>query len=129
MEAIVSRSLRALLVEDEFMIALLLESYMKDCGVSEVVVVPTLARGLAAAREGDFDLAILDVNLNGESSFPIAQVLSERRIPFSFSTGYGPEGVARQFPDRPVLTKPYSPAVLKVVLRQLLDDPPADPQV
>lgn len=120
---------RALLVEDEFMIALLLEGYMLDCGVEETVLEPTLARGLEAARTGDFDLAVLDVNLNGESSFPIAQVLSERNIPFTFSTGYGPEGVVRHFPDRPVLTKPFSVSALREVVHRLLNGAPGDGRV
>ena len=115
------RSPRALLVEDEFMIALLLEGYMHDCGISETVLEATLSRGLEAARTGEFDLAVLDVNLNGESSFPIAEVLNERGIPFTFSTGYGPEGVVRKFPDRPVLTKPFSMPALQAVVNQLLD--------
>lgn len=112
---------QALLVEDEFMIGMLLESYAEAIGIQIAAVVSTLSEGLEAARSQDFDLAILDVNLNGEASFPIADVLAERGVPFVFSTGYG-EAVCNRFPNRPVLRKPYHRCAFQKAMTALVGE-------
>lgn len=101
-------SLRALLVEDEFVIALVAEAYLHDLGIEEVVVVGSLSDGLAWATSGRSALALLDVNLNGEMSFPIAAVPRERGVPLTFRTGYGAGGIEEAFADCSVLTEPYA---------------------
>ncbi|WP_202900461.1 hypothetical protein [Parvularcula oceani] len=111
-----STRLHALLVEDEFMVAMLVEGYLHDLGVERVTRSATLQDGLAQARRGDFDFAILDVRLNQDLSFPIAEVLRERGIPLTFQTGYGGEGIESRFADCPVLTKPYTLEKLREIL-------------
>lgn len=115
--------LRALLVEDEPLIAMLFESYVEELGVAWIVRAASLAAGLEAARTGDFDFALLDVNLNGKRSYPIADLLAGRRIPFIFLTGYGQQGLDDRFAGRPVLTKPFSARSLRRVVSRLVDLP------
>lgn len=98
---------RVLLVEDEGVIALLIESMLTDLGHQVVGPVPRLAKALEVAQSETFDLAILDVNLNGSPSFPIAHRLRERGIPFVFATGYGSPGLPGEFSDIAVLQKPF----------------------
>lgn len=102
------------------MIALLLEGYLRELGVSEVVSAGSLDEGLKAASVEEVDFAVLDVNLNGEMSFPVADTLAERGIPFVFSTGYGRQGIEERFANCPVLTKPYSVAALRRVVQSLV---------
>lgn len=110
----------ALLVEDEALIAMLVEDYLRQLGVREIGVAHTLAEGLAMAREGEYDFAVLDININGEMSFPIADVLHQRAIPFVFATGYGPRALDDRFRDCPTLTKPYAEQSLQKVVEGLL---------
>lgn len=89
--------LRVLVVEDELLISMMIEDILmeQDC----VVVGPftSVAEALAAARNADFDLALLDVNLRGEKVYPVADVLDGRSIPFLLLSGYGSDAVP---PDR-----------------------------
>lgn len=111
---------RALLVEDESLIAMLLEDQLRALGVTEVTLAPTLQAGLEKASAGEFDFAVLDVNLNGERSDAIAAVLVERGVPFAFSTGYGRAGVAERFASYPVATKPTQFEELRRIVDGLL---------
>lgn len=112
--------LRALLVEDEFMIAMLLESHFTAMGVQEVVLAMTLEEGVAAAGSEDLDFAVLDVNLDGEQSFAIAEELERRGIPFTFSTGYAREEMADRFAGRPMLPKPCCDQALRRAVGQMV---------
>lgn len=60
------------------------------------------------AEKEDLDLAILDVNLDGRMSFPVAEILARRGVPFLFATGYGSAGIEPPYRDRPVIRKPFS---------------------
>lgn len=112
--------LRALLVEDESMVALLLESMLEDLGV-EVQVAMRLPEGLRLAQDGAFDFAVLDVNLGGsQRSDPIAEVLRARRLPFVFCTGYGERGLSPSFRGTPTLQKPFEVADLRKIVSRLL---------
>lgn len=75
------RCARVLVIEDEALVGMLLEDMLQDIGCGAIELVPRFAEGLEAAEHGDFDLAILDVNLDGVSSFPIAERLLARNIP------------------------------------------------
>jgi CheY-like chemotaxis protein len=97
--------LRVLLVDDENLVALLLEDTLAELGHSVVGPVARLATALEMARHEAIDVAILDVNINGEMSYPIADVLAARGIPFIFSTGYG--RLPPEYRDRPALRKPF----------------------
>lgn len=97
--------LRVLIVEDEALVAMLLEDILLDLG-HEAQVFSRLDQACDAAKAGDFDMAILDVNIAGESSTPVARILTERRIPFAFATGYA-QGPGGDFANAPILAKPY----------------------
>jgi hypothetical protein len=78
-----------------------------------------------AAVQGDFDCAILDLNLGGDSVYPVAQALAERHIPFAFVTGYGRESIDNQFDGVPILQKPITRESLESCLHDLLELDPS----
>jgi CheY-like chemotaxis protein len=100
--------LRALVVEDEGSVALLIESMLEELGCEVAASVSTLAKGLSAAAAEEFDFAVLDVNLDGQPVFPVAEALQRRGLPFVFSTGYGRIGVPETFKECEVLSKPFT---------------------
>jgi CheY-like chemotaxis protein len=108
-------ALRILVVEDEMTIAFMIEDMLLDLGHEVVKVAMRLPEALNAANL-DFDLALLDVNLDGHLSFGVAEILTQRRIPFAFATGYGSAGLQQPFDSRPVLMKPFLRADLQRVL-------------
>lgn len=103
-----NRRQRVLVVEDEILIAMMLEDTLEGLGYAIVGPAHRFADGLAAAESEDIDLAVLDLNLDGQRSLPIADKLAERGIPFIFATGYGEAGLQGLHPDAPVLRKPFS---------------------
>ena len=107
-----------LLVEDEIMVSMLLEDRLEHAGY-RVLAAATVEAGLKLAREGLIDVAVLDVNLNGESSFPVAEVLRKRGIGFTFASGYGVEGLPPEYRGEAVLQKPYDTKTLLGVLTSL----------
>jgi CheY-like chemotaxis protein len=108
--------LNILIVEDEALIAMMAEDMIDGIGHRVVAICSTVADALAAVDAGGFDCALLDVNLNGDSSMPIADALTTRGALFAFTTGYGAEGVDAGHRDRPVLAKPYALAELEELL-------------
>ena len=112
---------RVLVVEDEMLIGMLLEDMLADMGHDVVAVVPRVNEALAAVQHEAFDVAILDVHLNGQSAFPVAEALIERGIPFVFATGYGERGLPEPYRDRPALKKPFQLDGLKQMLETALD--------
>ena len=99
--------LRVLLVEDEIMVALLLEEMLAELGHTVVGPVARLERALEMTQREPFDVAILDVNINGGEVYPVAEALAARDIPFAFVTGYGGKGLRTSYCDRPTLQKPF----------------------
>lgn len=110
---------RILAVEDEALIAVMLEDMLSDMGVVTVGPAGTVTSALALARSETFDAAILDVNLRGERIDPVAAILAERSIPFVFVTGYGEVKIDGQ-PHAPVIDKPYTQEKLARALFQIL---------
>ena len=102
------RKHRILVVEDEAMISMLLEDMVLDCGGEIVGPVARFDDALELARKAEFGVAVLDLNLNGTLSYPIADVIRERGIPVIFATGYGANGLLDRFRDCPTLQKPFS---------------------
>ena len=109
---------RLLLVEDEALIALMLEDMVEGLGCAVTAVAPRVALGLSMAESGDFDLAILDVNVAGENVEPIAERLASKGVPFVFATGYGEAGVPLRFRDRPVVAKPFRSDQLEAAIHK-----------
>ena len=120
--------LRVLVVEDEGGVALLIESMLEELGCNVTASVATLAKALNMARAETFDFAVLDVNLDGELVFPVAEILKARKLPFVFSTGYGRVGVPETFKDCEVLNKPFTIEDFKTKLLAMLGGsrPPGD---
>jgi DNA-binding response OmpR family regulator len=108
-----------LLVEDEPMIAFALEDMVIDLGYEVVGPAFRLSEALALAAEARFDAAILDVNLNDEPSYPVADLLVTRGIPFLFATGYAEGGLGWKG-SAPIIAKPYSRGQLSRALKSLL---------
>jgi len=111
---------RILIIEDETMIAMMVEDFLTDLGWNVVGLVGTLDRAMAMARDADIEAAVLDLNLDGQDSFAAAEILSGRGIPFVFATGYGLDGVADRFRDVPTVTKPFHRDELDHALRQAM---------
>jgi CheY-like chemotaxis protein len=102
------RGCRTLIVEDEFAVLIMLEDTLAELGCNVVATASSLADALALAADVIVDVAILDVNLSrGEKVYPVAQLLTERRIPIVFSTGYGAAGLEEKWRRFPTLQKPY----------------------
>ena len=100
--------LRILLVEDEVMIALLLEKTLQSLGITVLGPVGHLGNALEMAQSEEFDGAILDVTIRGGSVFPVAELLMTRRIPFALATGHAAEYLPAHLRDQRLLRKPYS---------------------
>lgn len=98
------------------LVAMNIEDMLLDLGHEVAGLAGRLDSALSLAREAEFDLAMLDVNLAGETSFPVAALLAERRIPFLFATGYGIKGIEERYRDRPVLQKPFRACDLEAAL-------------
>lgn len=108
---------RVLIVEDEMLIALMLQDMLADVGLVTAGVANSLSVGLDLARSADAHLAILDINLNGEEAYPIADVLRGRGIPFIFSTGYGTGNTEADVYAVPQLVKPYQQDMLRAAIK------------
>lgn len=111
---------RLLVVEDEYLIRMLLEDMLDDLGYRVAAAVGTLAEAREAAASGDFQAAILDVNVDGEQIFPVADILVNRGLPFVFVTGYGEGSLPDGYRGRPALQKPFQAERLKATLEGLL---------
>jgi CheY-like chemotaxis protein len=98
---------RILLVEDEMLVAMLLEDMLSEAGHAIVGPMARIDQAVEAARKEVIDLAILDVNVGGEEVYPVAEALATREIPFAFATGYGAHGLREPWQDRPTLQKPF----------------------
>jgi CheY-like chemotaxis protein len=111
---------RILVVEDEAIVAAMLEDILLSLGVRVIGPCATLAEGLAAAGSAELDGAVLDVNLRGERVDPLAQALRERGVPIVFATGYG-QSLKEQAGMFPVVDKPYTEAQLIEALTRSLN--------
>lgn len=115
------KGLRLLLVEDEAMVAMMLEDMLGDLGCEVVGPAGNVARARELV-ESDQGIAgaILDVNVGGEPIYPVAEILKARGVPFVFITGYGSADIDGRFSDAPAVQKPFSMPVLRDTLAKLL---------
>lgn len=98
-----------------------IETMLEDLGCTAIAATATVAGALALIEEGSFDAAMLDVNLGGETSYPVADALIAAGTPFVFSTGYSDHRSRADLASRPVLRKPYIGAQLTAQLQLLMD--------
>ena len=89
------------------MIRMMVAEMLEDLGYTIVAEAGELADAMRLAQSARFDVAILDVNVNGKVVTPVAHVIEERGLPYIFTTGYGAQGVPEEFRDRPILQKPF----------------------
>lgn len=114
------QGLRVLVVEDEALVSMLLEDTLTDLGCRMVSIATSLSDAMNTAASSDYDAVVLDVNLHGEHTFPVAELLAEKGIPFIFSTGYGAAGIPETFQHVPILQKPFQEHDLKKALSAAL---------
>ena len=98
---------RILIVEDEMLIAMNLEDMLIELGHKVVAMAAQFSNATALAATEEIDLAILDLNIGGSLSFPVADILRRRNIPFMFASGYGSQGLTEHYRKEYVLAKPY----------------------
>lgn len=112
---------RVLVVEDESLVAMLLETILEDMGCVPVGPAATVDEGLQLAGEDQpLDSALLDVNVAGKQVFPIAEALKARGVPFVFSTGYGEGGLPDEWRGQPTLQKPFTEAAVRDALMKAM---------
>ena len=111
-----ARALRVLVVEDEMTIALMIEDMLEDMGHRVTALAMRLGPALEAAKTAEIDFALLDINLDGQVSFPVAEILMERGVPFAFASGYGSKGLDPAFRKHPMIRKPFDQQTLKQVI-------------
>ena len=111
---------RALIVEDEILVGMLMEDMLRELGCEVAALSSHLEHALRLAESGGFDFAVLDINLNGARSFPVADLLAERGVPFLFATGYGAKILPERHAGAVILHKPFSLDDLRAALGRLL---------
>ena len=108
------------LVEDETLIRMMLAQIVEELGHRVVAEAASVDDGRSRAEIEDYDLAILDINLQGDNVQPVAQAILRRGLPFFFLTGYGSKGVPEEFKGLPVLDKPCTFEELKSTIDAVL---------
>jgi PAS domain S-box-containing protein len=112
---------RVLVVEDEALVGIMIQECMTELGFQIVGPVCTASDALAAAKDGDFDAAILDINLGDGMVYQVAEILARRHVPFVFVTGYDADSVDSRFREIPVLQKPVEREMLQKLFAQGAD--------
>jgi DNA-binding response OmpR family regulator len=112
--------LSVFLVEDEVLIRMMIIEMIDALGHHVVAEAGTIVEATPLAESARFDLAILDINLKGESILPVAQIIEARRVPILFASGYRVTGLPEPFHDRPILRKPFAVERLDEVIRGLV---------
>jgi CheY-like chemotaxis protein len=114
---------RVLVVEDESMIRMLLDGMLSDLGYTMTAEAGALDEAMALAKHEEFDVAILDVNLHSEPITPVAEILTQRGLPFVFATGADLRGVPEAYRAHPMLQKPFRAEELERALQAVAPKP------
>ena len=113
---------RVLVIEDESLVAMLLETILDDLGCTVVGPESNIDDGLiAATTEASLDAALLDVNVAGREVFPVAEALRARGVPFVFSTGYGEAGLPEHWRGNPTIQKPFTEGAIRDALMKAMN--------
>lgn len=115
------RGRRILVVEDEALVAMLVEDALLDAGCTVLGPATSVEQALSLLRHNRPEAAVLDLNLSGHTSAPVADALVALGVPFLVATGYGAEGLPPGHEDAPVLAKPYDTSVLTETLARLCE--------
>jgi len=115
------RGCKVLVVEDEMMIAMLIEDMLEELGCEPIGPASKAERALELLASETIEIALLDVNLDGQATDAVAHELQRKGIPFVFATGYGATGVPKQHNDRTVLQKPFQKTDLATALSAAID--------
>jgi DNA-binding NtrC family response regulator len=105
------RGVRVLIVEDEYYIADDFRRTLSAAGASVIASCASVRAAQKAIEDGNFDVAVLDLNLNGESGEPLAGALDARGIPYAIATGYGPSALSEGLTAVPWIEKPFEPSL------------------
>jgi CheY-like chemotaxis protein len=116
------RGKRVLVVEDDAMVCIMLEDMLGELGYIIAAQAARIDGALEALKTGEFDLAILDINVGGEAISPVAEALAARGTPFVLATGHGERGLPELYRDRPMLAKPFRIDSLERMLQSVTDD-------
>lgn len=111
---------KVLVVEDEMMIAMLIEDMLDEFGCKLVGPATNVPRALELIGKEQVEVAVLDLNLDGKDTYAIADALRQKNVPFIFATGYGSTGMRPEYGDRPVLQKPFQAKDLETALAEAL---------
>src|SRR5438552_2188657 len=110
------------LVEDEVMIRMMVADMLDELGYTVAAEAGEIDEAMRLAQTTYFDLAILDVNVNGKVISPVADLIKARNRPFIFATGYGSSGLPEEYRDRPSLQKPFQLETLSRMIDTALKD-------
>ena len=113
--------MKVFVVEDDVMILLSTEIMLEELGCQVVGTAMGLDEALSKCSFVECDVALLDVNIRGDRSFPVADILATRRVPFVFATGYGRDSIPVQYREIPFVNKPYSLSELRHALASALE--------
>jgi CheY-like chemotaxis protein len=111
---------KVLVVEDEMMIAMLIEDMLDEFGCKLVGPATTVPRALDLIGKQQVEVAVLDLNLDGHDTYAIADALQQKNVPFIFATGYGSTGLRQEYGNRPILQKPFQARDLENALAEAL---------
>ena len=112
---------KVLVVEDEMIIAMLIEDMLDEFGCKLVGPATNVPRALELIAKESIDVAVLDLNLDGKDTYAIADALQRKNVPFIFATGYGSAGLRQEYGNRPVLQKPFQARDLSTALTEALN--------
>lgn len=115
---------RVLVVEDDPVVAMVVEDTLRDMSL-DVLVDLTLVDALSEIETSEFDAVLVDVDLRGESAYPLMVTLQERNVPFAVMSGGDLTSLAAEFPRVRMISKPLDMKSLQKVMQELLDTPPA----
>jgi CheY-like chemotaxis protein len=112
------------LVEDEVMIRMMVADMLEELGHSVAAEAGEIGEAVKLVQSTEFDLAILDVNVNGKVITPVAELITALKRPFIFATGYGSSGLPQEYRDRPALQKPFQLETLAQVISATMKNAP-----